>query len=233
MKAFCVECGKEGVVYQGLCQDCLSMRRRFLQVPAFLDLHRCVHCGSFNLPGGWREASLEDAVREAVSGAVKVSREVGTHSLETDHAPSEGSILQARVHARLDLEGLVAKEEATLDIRIRGDTCPQCSRQRGGYYEAILQVRGEGRDLREEEVEKVLRLVYGRVDRDPSLFVSQEERIHGGLDLYLSSNRSAKALVRELRSALGGKVSSSPRLHTRKKGKDMYRVTHLLRVPGP
>src|SRR5256712_9174576 len=50
--------------------------------------------------------------------------------------------------------------------------------------------------------------------------------------LYLSKNALGKALARELSESLGGIVSSSPKLFGQKQGREVYRVTSLVRL-GP
>src|SRR5207245_503199 len=49
---------------------------------------------------------------------------------------------------------------------------------------------------------------------------------------YLSTNALGKALARELSESFGGSVSSSPKLFGQKQGREVYRVTSLVRL-GP
>src|SRR2546430_11148307 len=76
--------------------------------------------------------------------------------------------------------------------------------------------------------------VIARVDGagDPGACVSRIEEVHGGLDFYLSTNALGKALARELSESFGGSVSSSPKLFGQKQGREVYRVTSLVRL-GP
>src|SRR3989442_16036147 len=76
--------------------------------------------------------------------------------------------------------------------------------------------------------------VIARVDRagDAGAFVSRIEEVHGGLDFYVSTNALGKSLARELSESFGGDVSSSPKLFGQKPGRDVCRVTSLVRL-GP
>src|SRR2546428_11974 len=76
--------------------------------------------------------------------------------------------------------------------------------------------------------------VTARVDRagDTDSFVSRIEEVHGGLDFYVSANALGKALARDLSESFGGTVSSSPKLYGQKQGREVYRVTSLVRL-GP
>ncbi|MEE9601564.1 MAG: NMD3-related protein [Thermoplasmata archaeon] len=232
MKSFCVECGKEGVVYRGLCERCLPKKKSLLVVPPILELHTCKHCGTYKLPGGWKQSSLEDGISSIASKAAELPRDILHHHLSLSYAYEDENRLQVRLSARLGLPGMTVTEERGIEVRLKTTTCPQCSRQQGEYYEAIIQARAQQRSLTEEEVGAVRQLISERVHRDPGLFITREERVHGGINVYLSSNRAAKSITRELRRRLGGRLSSSPQLHTRRKGKDVYRVTYLLRLPG-
>ncbi|TLZ74039.1 MAG: hypothetical protein E6K14_04005, partial [Methanobacteriota archaeon] len=50
-------------------------------------------------------------------------------------------------------------------LRIKPSLCDNCQKQKGRYYEGILQVRGEGRELTPAEVRTVRTFVAARVDR--------------------------------------------------------------------
>jgi nonsense-mediated mRNA decay protein 3 len=232
MRSFCVECGRKTEVYKGLCEECLSKKRSFLEIQPFIDLVECHQCGSYKLPGGWREASMEEALRDLVSRSSKLPREVLHHHFNLSYVPEDEKNLQVTVIATLHLDGMSVREERQLKVRVKKGTCPSCSRQRGQYYEAIIQLRAQDRPVREEEMRLARRLVQERVRSTEGLFVTREEEVHGGLDVYLSSNEAAKSIVHSLKSSLGGSVSASPKLHTRRQGRNVYRVTYRLRLPG-
>lgn len=232
MRSFCVECGKEGLVYEGLCQECLPKKRRFAKLPSKLELRQCQHCGAYDLPGGWRQEPLEGAVRDLVAKAVEIPRDVRSHEISVGVTPEDDRNLIVGVSTRVSLEGIDIIEEWSLRVLIRAATCPDCSKQRGAYFEGIIQVRAEGRPLKDTELGEARRAIEERVAATDGVFVSKEEEVHGGLDVYVSSNETARSIAKALRARLGGTFSSSPKLHTRKEGKDLYRVTYLVRLPG-
>lgn len=227
-----MECGTEGLVYEGLCASCLPRKRTFVRLPEVLELVECVHCGAVRLPGGWRHASRQEALEALVDGAAETPREVRSRHLTVTAEPRDPHALGLAYRARVELPSLAVTQEGEAEVRLKRATCPTCSRQRGAYFEAILQVRAQGRSLQEAEEAVVREAVARRVQGTEGLFVAREERVHGGLDLYLSSNPAARALARLLGERLGGQVAASPRLHTRKGGKDVYRVTYRVRLPA-
>src|SRR2546426_1172570 len=88
------------------------------------------------------------------------------------------------------------------------------------------------RDLTPQEIRGVRTFVLARVDRsgDAGAFISRIEDVHGGLDFYLSTNALGKTLAREVSESFGGSVSSSPKLFGQKEGREVYRVTSLVRL---
>lgn len=88
----------------------------------------------------------------------------------------------------------------------------------GEYFEGIVQLR----DVDEGVVEKVLKLI----ERDGRAVVTNIQRVRGGWDLFLSSQKYVRVLARKLPVLLGGVVKTTATLHTRDKtGRDLYRVT--------
>jgi nonsense-mediated mRNA decay protein 3 len=72
------------------------------------------------------------------------------------------------------------------------------------------------------------------VDRAASkgeAFISKMEPVKGGVDIYLSSHDLGRNIAKELRAKYGGTVGVSPKLFGLKDGKEIYRTTHLVRLP--
>ena len=103
------------------------------------------------------------------------------------------------------------------------------------YYEAIIQVRPESAAMGEALMEEIKSYVRSRVGSQANAtegcFLSKEEEVHGGVDFYVSSNALARAIARELAKKFGGTIGSSPRLHGMVRGKEVYRVTYIVRIP--
>jgi len=231
----CIVCGKRAPALGGLCTDCLSTRKRFLDVPEFCELTLCAHCGSVFLGRRWENSrgdrlELEDAARRAakisnedgvtVETAVKI-RPVNEHNADAD--------IEATV--RIGKRNLV--QSGRTRVRIRRAVCERCSKIHGKYYEAILQVRAAGRKLGREELVAVRRRVGELTKRDDREdYVRMEEEVDGGLDFQLGKLMRGKAIVRALAQELGGKVTESSKIVGNKEGRELFRVTFLLRLPG-
>src|SRR5213592_913796 len=228
---FCVECGAEGPTYQGLCALDFLRKHPVVAPPEVLDIERCSSCGSFRSKSGWskidRELALTGLLREAIPKLSPWERVTFTHVARDEDANNLSLTVKA-------LGRFEALQDFRVRVRIKPSLCDSCQKQRGRYFEGVLQVRGDGRDLTSQEMRAVRTLVSARVDRagDPAAFISRIEEVHGGLDFYLSTNALGKALARELSESFGGSVSSSPKLFGQKEGREVYRVTSLVRL-GP
>lgn len=229
---FCVECGAEGTTYDGLCARCFAKKHSVVKAPEVLDIPKCSSCGSFHFKSGWskmdRELAIPRLLREAIPPLPPFERVSFTHVAREEDANN----LALTVKALGRYQDLESVQDFHLRLRIKPSLCETCQKQRSRYYEGILQVRGDGRELTPGELRAVRTLVAARVDRDdtPRTFVSRVEEVHGGLDFYVSTNALGKTLSRELAESFGGTVSASPKLFGQREGKEIYRVTSLIRL---
>lgn len=231
---FCVECGKEGEVYDNLCKDCFLKKQKLVEVPQYLDATVCSNCGAIQLANGWVFSPMDKAIEDILGNKIKVSDKVESIQIAHRRTYEDERNISLHISCELRIEDFETKADLESKLRIKRGLCPTCSKQRGRYYEGILQVRAEGRDLSKEELEQVsevVRTVLAKPSKLAGPFLSKEERVRGGLDFYVSSNSLARILAKEVQSNLGGKVSSSPKIYGKKGGKQVYRVTYLVRLP--
>ncbi|MEA1905205.1 MAG: 60S ribosomal export protein NMD3, partial [Candidatus Hadarchaeota archaeon] len=236
--------------------ECFVAENPLLRVPAEIHLKVCGRCGSYLLAHEWREASgdpeesLLSAAEEAVLSRLKVVKvtPVGVNYVGPDEAKEIKIEVEPRfvppdilveVFAQGKFQGSQAEplsQRARVKVKLKRTTCDVCSRVSSGYYEAILQVRGEG-ELPEERLARVRRTleegVFAAHKRDRSAFVAKVERKHGGLDFYLSSLALARQMARLLKSEFGAEVQESAKLVGRdKSGRRKFRVSVLSRLPA-
>lgn len=232
---FCVECGAEGDVYQGVCASCFATKHPLVEPPAHLDVPRCAQCGAFHVRSGWSRVDLDAAIaqllRERVHALPPFEHLAFTHTARAEDANNH--FLTVRAAGRF--EDLRQMQDFHTRLRIKPSVCDTCQKQAGRYFEGILQVRAEDRDLTPREMRAVRTLVLARVERgreEGGDFVSRTDEIHGGLDFYVSTNALGTRLAKEVADAFGGTVSSSPKLYGQREGKEIYRVTSLVRLPA-
>ena len=84
------------------------------------------------------------------------------------------------------------------------------------YFEAIIQIR--------EASQEVIDFV-----ENSNVLIVDEKTVKNGFDYFLADNNQARALGKQLQSKFGGELTTTSSLHTRKDGKELYRVTILFR----
>lgn len=231
---FCVECGKEGKLYQSLCSDCFLKKNTFISIPKVIDVEICVHCGQRRKGKGWLIFQEQDMIRDVISENVKHPKNVTDFdlNLSSDFEDENNAVVKVETHAHV--LGLKAPEEHETRIRIKKTVCRECSKLQGGYWEAKVQFRGSKRNLSQRDLDRALDLVDSivkeRGSKDKNSFISKIETMHGGLDFYVGSNSLGKIISKKLQLEFGAELKESQKLMGRKDGKDIYRMTYSVRV---
>ncbi len=232
---FCVECGAEGPVYQGVCASCFAKKHPVVEPPAHVDVPRCQRCGAFHVRAGWSRVELDLAIPQLLREQVKTMPPFEHVTFAHLAREEDANNYRLAVKATGRFEDLRQVQEFQVRLRLKPSVCDTCAKQDGRYFEGILQVRADGRDLTPQETRAVRTLVLARVDRgrdEAGDFVSRTEGIHGGLDFYVSTNALGTRLAKEVADAFGGTTSASPKLYGQRQWKDLYRVTTLVRLPA-
>ncbi len=232
---FCVECGRDGPTVEGLCADCFRKRNPIVRPPDAIDAVVCVDCYRVETEGGWVRVDLETVIptllKERIPTDPRAKRITFTHVSRAEDERNFG--LAVKAAARISDVEIV--ESFRIRLRVKQGLCPTCNRRRSNYFEGILQVRAEDRPLTEEERGRLVAFVQDAVARRAAkgeeVFISKVEDVRGGADVYLSSNSVARSIARDLADDVQGTMRSSPKLYGRQKGKDLYRVTYLVRIP--
>ena len=231
----CIVCGKNAPALGGLCAPCLADRKSFVSVPPFCEITVCAHCGSVFKGRRWENSrgndpELEDAARRAL----QVSKEEGVQvTSKITVKPVNEHNADAEVESTVRIGKSRLTQTGRTRIRIRRAVCERCSKMHGKYYEAILQVRADGRQLAQDEVLAVRQIVSELTHQDDREdYVRREEAIDGGLDYQLGKLMRGRTMVRALAQKLGGKVTDSSKIVGNKEGRELFRVTFLLRLPA-
>ncbi len=234
---FCVECGREGPLYDGLCAECFLKKNRFTEIDDHLDLMRCSHCSAFLVGGEWKDfEELEQAASELAVGSMRVRRDASLGEVELTVTPLDRNNLRVEIGVEVLFQDLSKLEDLSTTVRVKRTSCPRCSKMMGSYFESIIQVRSRDRKMDPEEKEEVLRAIEEGVERVASanrdLFISKVEELHGGFDVYLSSNSLGRSITKELAAMYAAETKESSSLVGKREGKDVYRITFLVRLPA-
>ncbi len=233
---FCVECGIEGEIYKdGVCIKCYLKNKKFSKGPEILDLPVCVHCQGYKYKNTWTNDLLDDILRRIIKNNFEISKELQNIDINIDFNETPRG-LECKVYISGLIQEKEINEEHDLLIRLRKTVCEVCSRQFGGYHEAIIQVRTEKRKFSKEElinikttVETIIENMQGKGNR--TLFIADIAEEHGGLDFYISDKNAAFNISKMLLDKYGGFIKQSSTNTGMKDSKQIYKMTYLVRIP--
>jgi nonsense-mediated mRNA decay protein 3 len=234
---FCVECGLEGDLIGVLCEKCYSEKRVWAKLPVHVDLTSCAHCSRFLIDDNWYAIdSVRDAIQRMIESSLTVPKGAKASSVKVSLDERDQRNLDAEVEVEISVEGRIFHKSVHTTVRLKGGSCMTCSKQQGNYFEAVLQVRGDERTMDERTLERIQKVVAERVSTmrktNASAFVSRVENVRGGLDFYFGTIPSARILARELQDSLCADYKESNSLWGRRGGKEIYRMTFLVRIPS-
>jgi len=231
---FCVECGREGELIGSVCKECFTKKNVVASLPDHVDLTLCAHCSSMETAKGWKDiGSIREAVDETIRSSVVLLKGGHISDMRIELSQKDERNLQADVSLMVSAHGAEFESRLSTIVRIKRGSCKECSKQQGSYYEAILQVRGPERNLPERTEDEVQRLVRDRVASmrkgSREVFISKVEKVKGGLDFYFSRIPAARTIARELESTMCAEYKESSSLWGKRDGKDIYRMTFMVR----
>lgn len=234
---FCVRCGRDGPTYDSLCSVCFLENNILTVVPEHVDLPQCAHCDEFLIERRWYKFnSVEEAVREAAVRSITSRKGTRVEEVETCVSKQDIKNFLVEIDVKVKYLDLIVDEHLDTVVRLKGGVCPRCSKIQGSYYESIIQVRTRGRKFPDEEKDRILEEIESKVDHlsksSRDTFISKVEETPGGFDVYLSSTSLGRSLSKDLADIHGAEVKESSSLLGQKDGKEIYRVTYLVRLPS-
>jgi nonsense-mediated mRNA decay protein 3 len=233
---FCVECGKEAPIFRnGVCLHCYLSHTQFSQGPTILDLTMCPRCSSYKYKNTWLQEPFPEVLKRHVSDAFHISPELKDMEIHT-RCSEQDRILACTVFISGVIEDQNITEQHPLTVRIRRNTCDVCSREAGGYYEAIVQIRADQRTLSKHELHTLRSVVETLVRQfqesgKRGLFITDIDERREGLDFFISEKGTALSIAKKIQEQFGGTFKQSASTAGMKDSKQVYRMTYLIRIP--
>ncbi len=177
-------------------------------------IDRCRSCDRIRTPEGF--AALDGkALAESLQHELHM-RDCTVRAVRLD---PQAMLAKARIVCEYENEMVAFDKE--VHVRFRRMMCQQCYRQSSGYYEALVQLRGNSRAV-EERAASIARFVEGR-----GSFLTRTEKIDYGYDVYVGD----KEVVNEyflLHKTLS--PVRSYKLFGVKKGRKLFRNIYALHL---
>jgi NMD protein affecting ribosome stability and mRNA decay len=208
---FCVECGKsENNLIDGMCPSCFVQKTKILSFPKEISIQVCKDCGARKRKNSWIR-NEQNMIRSSIIENV-VLKKGKLVDLTFEKVKGDRYKSCYNVNFLLEHRGIEFEKKEQVDIRIKYSLCDECSRKRSGYYEAIVQIRGNIPERWEEEIRE-----------------ARVGEVKTGFNLYFLSLSDAREAAKKLIKKYGGEHKESKKLHTVKDGKRIYKFTILLR----
>ncbi len=202
----CPKCGKsenEKDFIESFCSDCYTFN---IKVPMHEEIKQCKKCDRIFVHGEWQKeksAIINRFISKRCKGEFKEVTYDGIRKCAVFLIEKE------------DRQFFV---EILIDIKFVKTMCSDCSRISGGYYEAIVQLRGDGKRI--ERYKKMIERLLKR-----TTFISKIENAKGGIDIY--SGNTKKTLI--VLGQLGQRYIMTKKLIGTREGKRIYRTTFSIR----
>lgn len=244
MTAPCYLCGKPSVL-EGLCTDCYNDNHPLIEVSTPLTLLICKKCGSVKLADGWRKIAgdpiepdeiLDYQIELLLESMVKILGRDVTLSLEEEKRLDRVSYTVVTASGKSHESLPPHDEKYNVEVRFRFSTCDTCGMMRGGYYEAILQIRADSRELTDEERREITSTVtditISRYKSDDRAFIVSTTEDKYGIDFYIGSENLCKLLADEIEvQYLAERKENYKLVGEDRTGRRKYRITILIRLP--
>lgn len=211
---FCPKCNRssDDVRFIGqFCEYCV-IDQISSGIPKDIKVPKCRSCGRVKTNVGFIEfnsESLDNAIRYAMH-----MPEFDISLIEFDESTSIASI-----HFEKEVNNEPVGFERDIKIKFTNILCPLCSRERAGYFEAEIQLRGDF-----NKIAPVEKRILDFINKNGS-FVSQIKESKLGVDLYIGSRDVANAFF-EANKRL--KPKRAYELHGIKGGVRVYRNIYSL-----
>lgn len=211
----CPYCGESDKPFVGaFCVDCFAKKPLAEITVKGLDLQICPKCGRVKSGSVWAEFS-EEIVKELVERKVKSQY---PFKLRVSFNQAKG-FLAAKADFIFTVEGTPVRQERYFEIPLVKNLCIDCSRESGGYKEAIVQIRG----YEERRAQKLVRLIERKLEG--RTFWKTEFKKKDGVDLVTGNKNITLDAVRSLRVPF----SLTHKLAGVRQGKKVFVVTILIK----
>lgn len=232
-KKFCVRCGKEdSELIDRLCYDCYIKSKNLAEIPQIITGKICRMCYAEWIDRKW--IRLHDNVNDAInditlrflSEEAKIDQNVKDYTIDLGDKWKDRN---GRSFVNVIIEGKVGnkgfKTEKTAELRINQVICDSCVKKKGGYYEAIIQLRGQGK-LEDEK-----RALFESFFTDEIIqALSDVIEVREGVNYYFINKSSAKKLISNLKSLVKAEVTESFENERIKKGKRDAKLVISIRL---
>lgn len=245
MRRFCPRCGSEKGEYIGsLCEGCY-WEGVLKDLPSELIVTICRYCYRHLHGKRWvqrtdrrgEERIIEAAATEARMG-IELPAGARIRCIKGNilTRSEDGEPTAVELVVELEETGGGHRREVRIPVAVSHQLCHDCYCASTGKYDAIVQVRAEGRKLDAQDMDAVDEVLGGfsvRAEERGKAEISQVKENEGGIDVKFTDLNPARMFAKELAATTGADVVESARIVgvDRRTGGRTYRTTIAVKLP--
>lgn len=233
----CPLCGRPSARGE-ICGTCRVAKTRWLECPARVRIVVCPTCGAHRQAGAWVDGRGEtcDLVFTIVRQSLSLHPELTGISLQLSQREKSPNRTLVECIVRGTLFSVPVEGTCEVEVEWKKEQCDRCSLISGNYYEGIVQLRAMGRKPAPREIEEARRIASETLGAmvasgERLAFITKWDEHRDGLDITVGSQRLGREIAHAITQSLGGKYSAHPKLVGEKAGRQLFRVTYLVRLP--
>ncbi|MFC2142782.1 NMD3-related protein [Candidatus Aenigmatarchaeota archaeon] len=213
-KMFCIKCGKDAIK-DNLCKQHFLEKNDLFNIEN-VEIRYCKECESYHNQK-IKIKDEEEVIRTLFDDDVKLGNDVKVEKKDFSWK-TVGNKFFVTAEITGDIRGVEVKEKKKFIVIARRYMCDNCIKICGGYYEAMIQVRGVNKD-------KILDKVKLLVPNDSITVIGDAKN---GYDVKIIQKGFAKTASKQLRDD-GFDVIITHKHVATKKGKMLYRNFYAVR----
>jgi|GEM_PF-3268053 len=224
---YCVVCGKQcDNLFSGMCVDCFIERTHAVSFPEKVKMIVCAECGSVQFGKHWEQnIGNTEAIKKVLMKEIRYHRKVRCDAMKISCTDMDAHTKRCNVVLNVELEGISHSVEKEILVYISKGMCPNCSRLHGHAFSAIVQIRRKDRKIPQQYQAEIEEIINTKKNQ-----IVKKVVVKNGIDYYIMDNAHAHGVCEQIKTKFNARLKISPRLHTRKDGKDVYRVTYLVEL---
>lgn len=226
MKHKCPSCGKpeeNSEFINNFCRACFTAHFTIAKLPTRIEITRCAVCGMIKNANAWEEENKK-SISEIVTRNLKSNSPFKIKDVQL--RGGQRNAFNTNLEVEFEINGKKITRQLFTVVKFDQTQCINCSREQGGYYDTIIQLRSgteqpipiETLNSKTKKLDKLIRYRGG--------YVRKTEETAGGLDVYVSGITPSMQAAH----AIGDTVKHTRKLIGRKNGKDLYRHTFCVRL---
>ena len=234
---FCPKCGKLSET-DGLCMTCRAADTPWAECDTRVSSTHCPGCGATKQVNTWTDTERDQAALapDLARSAVHFHPDVKKRSIAVEVRDISPNRSRAYLTVTGILYGVPMEKTCTVELIWHKEQCDRCNRITGSYYEGIVQVRADERDLSPFELQSVAALATQVEDSliaggERLSFISDMTENRDGLDITVGSQHIGLLIVQGITAQFGGRYTTHPKLVGEKNGRQLFRITYLVRLP--